>query len=269
MKKLVMGLTFIFSLQIHVAMGNSEINYISSLNDENIIDIVQKFKDIIATNNSHYIAKNIIYPFNIGDNCPPIQNEEEFILNYDIIYDSLLFNQIITSDNRAWSFDKKRNVIFYNNPYVQLSLDGHLIDMEYSAKRTLNNEKCISKEKNEIYPSLKKYIKNMHILKTSDCIYRIDLVDKGLSATTYRLAIWNEEQKMSEKPLKIIDNGKLELYGSANNEKYIFADKETSYIIQINTARALETIPIEVTVINNTSSKKYPATNITNNPNLY
>lgn len=269
MKKLVLELTFIFGLQISVAMGNREVNYISSLNDKNIIDIVQKFKDIIATNDSHYIAKNIIYPFNISDNCSPIQNEEEFILNYDIIYDSLLFNQIITSDNKDWNFDKKRNEIFYNNPYVQLSSDGHLIDMEYSVKRTLNNEKCISEEKNKIYPSLKKYLKNMYTLKTSDRMYRIDLADKGLRATAYRLAIWNKEQKMSEKPLKIIDSGKLELYGSANNEKYIFTDKETSYIIQINTARALETIPIEVTVINNASSKKYPATNITNNPNFY
>ena len=254
---------------MHVAMGNSEINYISSLNDENIIDTVQKFKDIIATNNSQYIAKNIIYPFNISDNCPPIQNEKEFVHNYDIIYDSLLFNQIITSDNKAWSFDKRRNVIFHNNPYVQLSSDGHLIDIEYSTKRTLNNEKCKSEEENKIYPSLKKYLKNIYTLKTSNHIYRIDFTDKGLSATAYRLAIWNEEQKISEKPLKIIDNGKLELYGSANNEKYIFTDKETSYIIQINTARALETIPIEITVISNTSSKKYPATNITNNPNLY
>lgn len=74
---------------------------------------------------------------------------------------------------------------------------------------------------------------------------------------------------MSEKPLIIINNGKLKLYGSANNEKYIFEDKEISYIVEINTARALETIPIEITVINNFSAKKYPAVNITNSPNLY
>ncbi|MEE6207290.1 MAG: hypothetical protein VZR95_04470 [Alphaproteobacteria bacterium] len=257
MKKfvLILGLLIVFSMPAQA--------------DDNIIDIVKKFKNIITTNNQQYIATNVVYPFNISDNCPNIQNEEEFIQSFDTIFNSALLAQIITSDDSTCNLDKKQNMIFCDSPYIQLSLDGHLMDLEYTEKRIQNNEKCILKEKNKIYPSLKKYLKNIYTLETSEYIYRIDLTDDGLSAAQYRLAIWHKGQKISEKPLKFINNGKLKLYGSANNEKYIFTNKETSYIIQINTARALETIPIEIIVMDNISTKKYPAVNITNNPNLY
>ncbi len=271
MKKfvLILGLLLVLNLQTKLAKGNNQINYDHSTDNKNIINIVEKFKTLIATNNPHIISKYVKYPFNIGDNCPDIQNKEEFVQNFDIIFDSLLTTQIMASDINLWNFNEKQNVIFYDSPYVQLSTDGYLMDIEYTAKRTQNNKKCVLEEKSKIYPSLKKYQKNLYTLKTYDHIYRIDLTNKGLSATTYRLAIWKKEQKMSEKPLIIINNGKLKLYGSANNEKYIFEDKEISYIVEINTARALETIPIEITVINNFSAKKYPAVNITNSPNLY
>ena len=202
-------------------------------------------------------------------NCPPLQNEREFIKNYNIILSSELLSEIISSNKKLWHLDENKDGIFYDFPYVQLSLDGELIDLEYTFQRKKYNEQCLLREKSEIYPSLQTYIKNLYILKTPIFIYRLDLVDDFFSTNKYRLAIWKTGQKFSEKPLKIINKGKLELYGSANNEKYIFLDNNKSYILQINTARALETPPFEIIITDENSVKKYPAENLPNNSNLY
>ena len=236
---------------------------------QHIKQSVKKFKDILKTNNPQLIAKNVIYPFIIGENCPPLQNEREFIKNYNIILSSELLSEIISSNKKLWHLDENKDGIFYDFPYVQLSLDGELIDLEYTFQRKKYNEQCLLREKSEIYPSLQTYIKNLYILKTPIFIYRLDLVDDFFSTNKYRLAIWKTGQKFSEKPLKIINKGKLELYGSANNEKYIFLDNNKSYILQINTARALETPPFEIIITDENSVKKYPAENLPNNSNLY
>ena len=263
MKKLVLILGLFLSLSAN-AWAQDDAEYY-----QHIKQSVKKFKDILKTNNPQLIAKNVIYPFIIGENCPPLQNEREFIKNYNIILSSELLSEIISSNKKLWHLDENKDGIFYDFPYVQLSLDGELIDLEYTFQRKKYNEQCLLREKSEIYPSLQTYIKNLYILKTPIFIYRLDLVDDFFSTNKYRLAIWKTGQKFSEKPLKIINKGKLELYGSANNEKYIFLDNNKSYILQINTARALETPPFEIIITDENSVKKYPAENLPNNSNLY
>ena len=263
MKKLVLILGLFLSLSANAWAQDDAVQY------QHIKQQVKKFKDILKTNNPQLIAKNVIYPFIIGENCPPLQNEREFIKNYNIILSSELLSEIISSNKKLWHLDENKDGIFYDFPYVQLSLDGELIDLEYTFQRKKYNEQCLLREKSEIYPSLQTYIKNLYILKTPIFIYRLDLVDDFFSTNKYRLAIWKTGQKFSEKPLKIINKGKLELYGSANNEKYIFLDNNKSYILQINTARALETPPFEIIITDENSVKKYPAENLPNNSNLY
>ena len=97
---------------------------------------VKKFQDLIKTNNPQLIAQNVVYPFIIGENCPPLQNEEEFIQNYNIILSSELLSEIISSNKKLWHLDKNKDGIFYDSPYVQLSLNGDLTDLEYTFPQT-------------------------------------------------------------------------------------------------------------------------------------
>ena len=263
MKKLFLILGLFLSLCTNACAQDDAEYY------QHIKESVKKFKAILKTNNPQLIAQNVVYPFIIGENCPPLQNEEEFIQNYNIILSSELLSEIISSNKKLWHLDKNKDGIFYDSPYVQLSLNGDLTDLEYTFQRKKYNEQCLLREKSEIYPSLQTYIRNLYILKTSIFIYRIDLIDGTSDTNKYRLSIWKIGQKFSEKPLKIINKGKLELYGSANNEKYIFLDNHKSYILQINTARALETPPFEIIITDENSVKKYPAENLPNNSSLY
>ena len=238
---------------------------------EKITNTVEKFKNILKTNNPELVAQNVVYPFVFSDNCAPIQNEQEFIEKYDIIYTPKLLSQILSSDINMWHSDSQYDGIFYDDPYIHISLNGRLVDIDYTLERSKYNERCILEEQNKIYPNIKKYIKNLYILKTSKFIYRIDLTAVGnvLEQNKYRLSIWNITKKFSEKPLKIIEKGKLKVYGSANNEKFIFKNDNKSYVLQINTARASQTPSAEIIVITEDNIQRLSAEILINNPNLY
>ena len=238
---------------------------------EHIKQSVKKFKNSLKTNNPQLIAQNVVYPFAFSDNCPPVINEQEFVEKYNIIFTPKLLSQILSSDINMWHSDSKYDGIFYDNPYIHISLNGSLVDVDYTLERNKYNERCILEEQNKIYPNIKEYIKNLYILKTSEFIYRIDLTAVGniLEQNKYRLSIWNIKQKFSEKPLKIIEKGKLKVYGSANNEKFIFKNDNKSYALQINTARAFQTPSAEIIVTTKDSIQRFPAEILINNPNLY
>ena len=84
MKKLVLILGLFVTLNTNVwaeEIKDELYPHYVERSDE-IISTVQKFKDLLKTDNPQLIAQNVVYPFSLGWGVPSVQNEQEFIERY-------------------------------------------------------------------------------------------------------------------------------------------------------------------------------------------
>lgn len=196
---------------------------------DEILLTVQKFKDLLKTNNSQQIAKNIVYPFSLGRGVPNVQNEQEFIEKYDIILPEYLRQYFIDSAIEQWGSGQNLGGICLNDcPDAHLTDDGKIIRIKDSEELKKYREEYIAKEKQTIYPSLKNYNYNLYTMETKNWLIRIDDM-KGLyeayseyeKQQHYRLALWKKGKTISDEPDIVIDRGYLWL-PEEKNADYIY-----------------------------------------------
>lgn len=239
MKKFIVILGYVYLLSYTVFANNINTeqlieNY--TVKTDKILSTVQKFKDILKTNNPQLIAQNVIYPFSLGQGLPSVQNEQEFVEKYNIILPEYLRKYFIDAPMEQWGSGENLGGICLNDcPDAHLNDDGKIICIKDSEELKQYRKDYIEKEKQIIHPSLKNYNYNIYTLETKDWLIRIDDMEGLYEAYSeyekkqhYRLALWKKGKTISDEPDIVFNQGYLWLPEEKNadyiydftNEKY-------------------------------------------------
>ena len=230
---------------------------------DNGSSIVQNFIDAVKSNNAETIAKYVVYPLSRVAPVPDIHDEKEFIERYAMLFDDNLRTAIIDSNLDDWENVGWRGIMLYSG-LLWLNDDGKLIALNsMSPEEQKYSTSLAEKDKNSLYSTLKNYNSNIYIFDIAKGRGRIDEIsDKKIDKyhEKYRYAFWNKGKSMSDKPDIVINDGKVEYYGSANNTGYIFKNGEYTYHFDITYVGSVDTPPYELSVHKNEQLiSSYPA----------
>lgn len=221
-----------------------------------IIDVVQKFKDAVKTDNPTIIGDYVSYPFERTNPLPDIENKSAFIQNYEYIFDNDLKKKIVESLPSDWEKMGWRGIML-DNGILWLNDNGKLIAINSeSEKETKYIKQWLKNDKEKLHFSLKSYKKHILIFKTADELGRIDQITDN----KYRLALWNKEKTLSDTPKMIIQNGKVEFHGTANNTTYHFQSDDKSFVFYINRLTTADQTPFALATYDSKTQKDTPLT---------
>ena len=267
MKKFVLSLGFVMALNTNVCAENikdEQYHHYAERSDE-ILATAQKFKDLLKTNNPQQIAKNIVYPFSLGQGVPNVQNEQEFIEKYDIILPDYLRQYFIDSPTEQWGSGQNLGGICLNDcPDAHLTDDGKIIWIKDSEELNKYREEYIAKEKQIIYPSLKNYNYNLYTMETKDWLIRIDDMEGLYEVSTqidipniYRFTAWKKGKTISDKPDIVIDQGHTEKDPEFrySPEYYVFNNSEYHAIFTNDPIGPMDHIPYYIEIYKNFCSE--------------
>ena len=192
---------------------------------------VQYFIQCVKNNDVKALANKVIYPMPRPYPLPPIKDKQDFIRHYHEIFDDSLRNVIIHSDVvHDWSTAGFRGIML-NNGLLWLDYDGSLeVINRLSAAERKQRQQLIEEDRKNLCPALADFYKPVIVMKTDKYKFRIDQMKDG----TYRFAMWNADEPMSQKPLEIIPNGKFNIEGSEGNKIYIFKTDNYEYDCFVN-----------------------------------
>jgi len=191
---------------------------------------ISDFVSCVKNNDRQAIAEKITFPFKREYPIPLIKNRAEFLKRYDEVFDAKLIKLIIKSDPSIDWFAVGYHGIMFLQGQLWLDYDGSLLAVNYqSAAETKIKQQLISEDKKGIHPSISKYVRPVHILKTDKYLIRID----DLNHANYRYAAWKASAKMTDKPDIIITNGVYVPDGSGGNHSYVFKKGKFTYECQI------------------------------------
>ncbi len=230
MKKIILMITCFFAFNPVYA------NEVMQKKEKDIANIVQPFKNAVKTDNPALIADYVSYPFERQNPLPDIENKEDFVQNYEYLFDDELKKAIVASSPTDWEKMGWRGIMF-DNGILWLNDNGKLIALNNETeKETDYIKQWHEKDKKTLYPSLRKYEKHILVFETEKRLGRIDRVAEN----KYRLVLWDRGDNFSKKPKIIISEGNVKFHGTANNSTYHFNLDDTSYVFYINRIRAIE-----------------------------
>lgn len=213
--------------------------------------IVQNFINAVKSDNAKTVAKYVAYPLNRDAPVPNINNEQEFVEKYDMLFDDDLKKAITDSKPDDWDKVGWRGIMLYSG-LLWLNDEGKLIALNgMTAKEKDYADTLTKKDKEGLYPALKNYKLNAYIFDVSRGRGRIDEVltkNDDEDEKKYRYAFWEKGKSMSDKPDIIINGGEVEYYGSANNTSYIFKNGNFSYHFDITYVGPIDMIPYELLI---------------------
>lgn len=215
--------------------------------------IVQKFKNAIKTDNPKIIANYISYPFARKHPLPDINTKDDFIKNYDIIFDNTLKELITNSTSKDWTSMGWRGIMLHNG-ILWINEDGNLIAINSKTEKELNYMKSWSEnDKINLYPELRNFDDNLYIFETPHYTGRLDkiITDPESHQETYRLSLWNKGLSMDTKPTIVVENGSVEYQGSANNHEYTFMAGNTVYSFDVIYVGSKDSVPYALYISKN------------------
>ena len=193
------------------------------------------------------IARKVSYPFDCKHPVSDIENEREFHVRFDEVFDDSLIQMIVRSDPQSdWSGVGDKGIMLLDGR-VWLNEEGDLIGVNYNTKlEERKKSRLIQKDRAGIHPSLRYYQEPILVMQTADYQIRIDRIGED----TYRYASWRRGSSMSGKPNLVVENGRLEFQGSGGNHAYVFNKGEYAYSCGIQIL-GYEDIPGELTITRN------------------
>ncbi|MEN8825310.1 MAG: hypothetical protein ABF273_03025 [Wenyingzhuangia sp.] len=190
--------------------------------------IVSEFISCVATKNVHKIKKIISYPLTREYPLPQVNNEKEFILRFEEIFDIHLYNKIIRSNfEKDWEVIGSRGIML-DNGSIWLDYDGKLLLInDLSEKEKIKRRELIEKNKSLLHKSLQNFKKPVLEIKTAEFLIRIDQLDSG-----FRYASWPARSSMKEKPSLVLVNGGIFPQGSMGDIHFKFKNKNYTYVCE-------------------------------------
>ena len=220
--------------------------------------VVKKFVDAIKTDDPKIIADYVVFPFERPNPLPDIMDKDDFIKKYSTLFDAEFKDAIVTSRLEDWVKMGWKGIMLYRG-LLWLDTDGKLIAVNVvSDKDNEYIKEWYKKDKENIYKALKKYDENICVFETDTKLGRIDEIKKDDGDPKYyRLALWNKNGKMSEKPEIILSGGEAKYFGSANNTEYHFKSDKYIYIFFVNYVGPRDMPPFEFEIYEKTDDFDY------------
>ena len=227
MNRLLCTILFLFLFTRILRAQENEFNYTQKLKQ------INKIIDLIKNKNMNELAEMVKYPLNRPFPIPVINNKEEFIAYYPIIFDQS-FIKLLT----ATKYSQENTIPDYN--FLRLGiLDGKIWFDDKGRITTINYES--SKEIEMVNILTKKIISSMHASvtkweyhifagKTDKAIIWLDMMKDH----SFRYIAWNLPKKITDKPDIILYNGIDERQGQIGGDWYIFKNKDWTYIVEYN-----------------------------------
>lgn len=177
------------------------------------------------------IAALARYPFPRDTPMKDLESEQEFISNYDFIFDDQIIQELINSDPKADWGQVGAKGIMYKYGAVWLTTEGQLLGVNYEPA-ALKQRKLdlVSADKKELHESLSEYEKPKILIETEKYIVRIDELATG----DLRYASWKIPSTMTDAPELVLLNGEYEYQGSGGDVHYIFKNGVYKYVVATN-----------------------------------
>jgi len=187
--------------------------------------VVGRFISMVKNNDKKTIAENTRFPLSREYPLPDLNDASDLIEQYDMIFDSGLVDDIVTSDPKEdWAKVGWRGIMFKNGK-IWLDVDGVLISINYqSALEEKKRKELIKKDKSNLHKSLLEFDNPIALMETEKFRIRIDQ-----EGDYYRYASWGIEKNQSDEPDLIIYDGEVVMDGSGGNHYYLFKNGNYTY----------------------------------------
>lgn len=207
--------------------------------------VISDFIASVKQENKDELSGKIVFPLKRGYPLPPIKNKQEFINRYNEVFDEDLVKMIVNSrPDRDWSQMGWRGLML-GNGQLWLDENGRLIAVNYhSAAEIKKKDLLIAKEKKLVHQSIKEFERPVCSLVTKKFRIRIDEMGNG----KYRYASWSLQNKQSDKPDLIIENGEFIPEGSGGNHRYEFKNDGYVYSCSITLLGEKNEPPAHLTI---------------------
>ena len=199
--------------------------------DDYKIDSIQKVIALFKAGNIDKISSKIDFPLYREYPIPSIKDKEEFKQRFSEVFDKILIDKIVNSKMEQWSEVGWRGIMLDNGVLWMANSDGVITSVNYQSdfeKKLIQD--LITKDKQNLYVSLKTFESPIYKIKTKNYLIRID----ELTGSKYRYASWKISEKESSKPDIILNNGELEFEGSGGNHVITFTNKNYTYKVYRN-----------------------------------
>jgi len=222
---------------------NAQINKLEQI--KFVTDFINCFKN----NDREKLITFISFPLDRSYPIPDINDSKQFLLRYNQLFDDTLIKKIIESDiKKDWDEVGWRGIMFNNGTLWLDPYSKKLIGLNYQTqKEKILEQNLIEKERNFIYPTLRKYNRPVLVLETSKFRIRIDEIKDYV----YRYASWSIDRSMNEAPDLVISNGKRISDGTGGNHNFIFVNNGYTYDCSIIVLGRQNSPPAELSVYTN------------------
>ena len=211
-----------------------------NLDNHNIDTTISYFKDL----NIEKIADNINYPLLREYPIPSIKNKQELRKRFHEVFDNKLIQMIAQSKISDWEEYGWRGYSINNGEVWMADSHGIITAVNYQSNFEAHLIKeLIIKDKAQLHPSLRNYMKPIAKYKTKNHHIRIDQI----SDDNFRYASWSIGESESAKPSIVLNNGILKLEGTMNVEYYIFKNGIYTYTLAQNLADGNFDMTLEIT----------------------
>jgi hypothetical protein len=195
---------------------------------------IKKIVQAIIDGKKDEVAQAITYPLKRDAPLPPIKNVEEFMAQFDLLFDANLMKRFMEFIEAPDYIDLtySNGTIGIIDGFIWFSESGKdIISINYSSEAEQEKRSDLDKKvKNAMHPAARNYTYSIYIGKTDDYLFRIDELedtDKGLRYTQ-----WRADQTMADEPDFMLYYGHCEKMGSAGGYQTTFHGKDTiSYLL--------------------------------------
>ena len=212
--------------------------------------LVKDFIKSVDNNDRKELADNSVYPLGRPRNAIHINSEDDFLDNYDVLFDKDFIKKIVSSDAKDdWSTVGVQGIMFENGD-IWLDIDGKLIAINHITEEEQKQiDAAILKDKESLPESLQNYKENMLKFRTEKYIVRVDL----LYNDKFRYAAWRIERSavVASEPDIVLYDGERIFEGSGGNNHYVFTRDNYRYEIYENVIGEADQKPYELKVYKN------------------
>lgn len=218
--------------------------------------LVQKFIDAVKTNDASAIAEFVSFPIKLDPPLPTIHDKQEFIANYDLLFDANSKRMITQSHANDWTQMGDKGIMFLSG-LIWLNNDGKLIALNLKTPRQKQLATDIKKaDLQTLHPTLKEFKRNLYKFKTSQGLGRIDELNANSQTShKFRFSFWNQGHDFAGPPDTVL-NGSKTFDGNGGNHYYEFKNDEDTYSFYVTLVGSDLAPPYELRVYKGNISRE-------------
>jgi hypothetical protein len=195
-----------------------------------IINKYHQIINLIRSDNVVELSKLVAYPLRRPNPIPDIENAQQFIAYYPMLFDSAFKSKLQTyDDSDVFEHNVAYGLVggqFHGDIWVSedYKISGIYTDTEAEKKLI---EKLTAEIKSQIYPSINSWEENQIVAMSKNLLIRIDWTGNEL-----RYASWSKGRNISEKPDIVMHKGKEEFYGTMGGRGWTFKNGDWTYVVE-------------------------------------